>query len=112
MNKEEILLASRQEHRFRDLHEMEAQKRIPVWCVMAPAVLACILMWVESIILPERGAHYGYSLIIFGTVTAFFIHLAIKLKQKLLIFCAVVQIFALATTVLAYIRFLTAQAHG
>ena len=88
MNKEEILQASRNENRNKDIFELEViSKAQRVGGLIATSVTFALLL-VERVIL-DNGTNYGYFLIIMSAGAGLWLYKAVKMKKKHEIFIAV-----------------------
>ena len=80
MNKEEILQASRNENKNKDIFELEATRKGQRIGGLAALCVAFVLMIIERVIL-EDGTNYGYYCIVMTAGAGLWIYKAIKLKK-------------------------------
>lgn len=80
MNKEEILQASRNENKNKDIFELEVISKGQRIGGLAALCVAFVLMIIERVIL-ENGTNYGYYCIVMTAGAGLWIYKAIKLKK-------------------------------
>lgn len=106
MKKEEILQASRNENRNKDIFELEVIGKGQRIGGLIGLIIAFALMIAERIIL-EDGTNYGYFLIILSAAAGLFIYKAVKLKKKHEILIAaiyiIMSIYAAVMVILGFI---------
>lgn len=87
MDKNEILEKSRAENKNKDIYEQEVLKQTSYYALLALLILATLFLIVQ--ILTGGGINYGlYALVFCGNMTTTWVKY-IKLKQKNLLFIAV-----------------------
>ncbi len=106
MNKEEILWASRNENKNKDIYELEVIRKGQRIGGLISICATFTLMFVERVIL-ENGMNYGYFLIILSAGAGLWIYKALKMKKKhevfLALLWAVLAIYAAIMVVLNFI---------
>lgn len=106
MNKEDILQASRNENRNKDIFELEIISKGQRVGGLIALCVTFALMFTERIIM-ESGMNYGYFLIILSATAGLWIYKAVKLKKKHEIFLAVLWSFlAVYSAVMVVLSFI------
>lgn len=107
MNKEEILRASRNENRNKDIYELEVINKAQRIAGLVGICITFALMTIDRIIL-ENGMNYEYFLIITSSITALWFYKAVKMKKKhelfLAVFWTVLSVYAAVMVILKFIR--------
>lgn len=106
MNKEEILQASRKEHKNKDIYELEViNKGQRIGGLIAISVAFALLL-LEDVIL-DIGRNYGYFCIIMSAGAGLCIYKAVKLKRKkeilLAVLWSVMGIYSAVMVILGFI---------
>lgn len=106
MNKEEILQASRNENKNKDIYELEVIGKAQRIGGLAALCAAFVLMFIERVIL-ENGTNYGYYCIIMTAGAGLWIYKAVKLKKLheilLAVLWSLLMIYSAVMIVLQYI---------
>lgn len=106
MNKQEILQASRNENKNKDIYELEVISKAQRVGGLIAVSVTFVLMLIERMI-SNSGMNYGYFLIILSMGMGMWLYKAVKMKIKYEIFLAVLwtvlTIYAAIMVVLNFI---------
>lgn len=94
MNKDEILQASRNENRNKDIVELEILRKSQRIGGMVAIIVVCILMFVEGLVF-QKQTNFAYLAIIFSFIAGTFVYRAVKSKSKQdIIYAVLMSVFA------------------
>lgn len=106
MNKEEILRASRNENKNKDMFELEVISKGQRIGGLTALCIAFVLMIIERVIL-ENGTNYGYYCIVMSAGFGLWIYKAIKLKKTheilLAVLWGILTVYSAVMIILQYI---------
>ncbi len=107
MNKEEILQASRNENRNKDIYELEVISKAQRIGGLIAVSVTFALIFVERVI-QDIGMNYGYFLIILSAGTGLWFYKAMKMKRKheivLAVLWAILTVYAAVMAILDFTR--------
>lgn len=99
MNKEEILAASKNEYKDKDLQELELSKKATVWAGCVALILTSVFYGAEIMI--KGSKNYGMYAIFTAFIGTMFMYEGVKTKRKVALVSGVIWlILAVALSVI------------